>query len=64
MYRIISKIILSIPSLREYLLLRLGHHKWGNDYLKFKTKMVQRDKELQEMLDADERDGINISDFV
>tara|TARA_B100000287_G_scaffold433310_1_gene494720 strand:+ start:189 stop:383 length:195 start_codon:yes stop_codon:yes gene_type:complete len=63
MYRIILKIILSIPSLRERLLFSLGYNKWGNAYLKFTTKMVIRDKEIQASLEEYERNGIKISDF-
>lgn len=63
MYKLICKIIFSIPSLRDRLLFTLAYNKWGHDYLVFRNQMKQRDKEVQAMLDADVKNGIEISDF-
>ena len=35
MYRMIAKIVMSIPSLRNYLLLELGCDKYGRDFADF-----------------------------
>ena len=45
MYRMIAKIVMSIPSLRKYLLDELGCDRYGIDYLEMKEYVMNREEE-------------------
>jgi len=56
MYRMIAKIVMSIPSLRGYLLDELGYDRYGRDYLEMQEYVHSNEHwEKKNMEDEDRR---------